>query len=187
MANIYTIRTMHSPLSRAKTTSISLILLAIALITPGIRAQAHGSQGYATDVYYRITNNKTFVTLNDHREKLKVGQVIHILSYDEHRKLFVFHINRYPGYISQADLFDADYLGFHHPIWSNKKATRMPIWGTFTTGCFSGNNSAYWDLAVPAPSSEKKLGSDRRRRVHGEMYSLRILSHKASTTAFPSS
>jgi hypothetical protein len=35
------------------------------------------------------------------------------LSYDEHRKLFVFHINQYPAYISQADLFEAAYLGFH--------------------------------------------------------------------------
>jgi hypothetical protein len=104
---------MHSPFSSAKTTSLSLMLLAITLITPGIRVQAHGSQGYATDVYYRITNNTTYVTLNDHREKLKVGQVIHILSYDERRKLFVFHINQYPAYISQADLFKAAYLGFH--------------------------------------------------------------------------
>ena len=104
---------MHPSFSRVKTTTVSLILLVVALITPGSEVQAHGSQGYATDVYYRITNNKTFVTLNDHREKLKVGQVIHILSYDERRKLFVFHINQYPAYISQADLFDADYLGFH--------------------------------------------------------------------------
>jgi hypothetical protein len=104
---------MRSPLSRAKNISLFLILLAIALIKPAISLQAHGSQGFATDVYYRITNNKTFVTLSDHREKLKVGQVIHILSYDEHRKLFVFHINQYPAYISQADLFAADYLGLH--------------------------------------------------------------------------
>lgn len=104
---------MHSSFSRAKTTRLYLILLAIALITPGIGVQAHGSQGYATDVYYRITNNKTYVTLDGHREKLKVGQVIHILSYDEHKKLFVFHINQYPAYIPQADLFEAAYLGFH--------------------------------------------------------------------------
>jgi len=104
---------MHPSFSRVKTTTVSLILLAVALITPGIGVQAHGSQGYATDVYYRITNNKTYVTLEDHKEKLKVGQVIHILSYDERRKLFVFHINQYPAYISQADLFKAAYLGFH--------------------------------------------------------------------------
>src|ERR1700759_1079348 len=104
----YRIRIMHSSFYRAKTTSLSLILLAIALITPGTGLQAHGSKGYATDVYYRITNKKTYVTLGDHREKLKVGQFIHILSYDEHRKLFVFHINQYPAYISQADLFEAE-------------------------------------------------------------------------------
>ena len=104
---------MNPSFSRVKTTIISLIFLAVALITPSIGLQAHGSQGYATDVYYRITNNKTYVTLGDHKEKLKVGQVIHILSYDERRQLFVFHINQYPAYISQADLFDAAYLGFH--------------------------------------------------------------------------
>jgi hypothetical protein len=104
---------MYPSFSRVKITTVSLILLAVALITPGSWVQAHGSQGYATDVYYRITNNKTYVALEGHKAKLKVGQVIHILSYDERRKLFVFNINQYPAYISQADLFEAEYLGLH--------------------------------------------------------------------------
>jgi hypothetical protein len=84
---------MYAPLfSRVKTRTVSLILLALALITPGAGVQAHGSQGYATDVYYR-NQQQNLRHLEDHKEKLKIGLVIHILSYDERRKLFLLFIS----------------------------------------------------------------------------------------------
>ena len=76
-------------------------------------AQAHGSQGYAPDSYYRITNATTEATdlSTNSKIKLPVGCIIHVLWFKGEQLAYFQRDNGNTYSMRWADLFKADYLG----------------------------------------------------------------------------
>lgn len=88
----------------------SLVLLT-AFVIP--YAQAHGSQGYAPDSYYRITDTTSEATdlSTNSKIKLPVGSIIHVLWFNGEQLAYFQLDNGYTYSMRWADLFKADYLG----------------------------------------------------------------------------